>query len=459
MRECKITLNMRIKILAIIIWLSPILALANSSGVKISEIGASEPSGFEWVEIVNTGSAAVDISTWKFFEGNTNHGLKEVRGSSLLAPGEYAIIAQDAAKLVTKYPNLSHVFDSSWSTLTEAGEYIALKNTNGDIEEGFTYAAAPDGFLARTNLNIDDYTAANWKEVAQSSIGQANNNQPVVNPPPASSPPSTSSATSYQLPATSSAVSPPPPVSIKTDPLSLITLTVTVPPGVFGTRTMYGEHEGVGYEVYSYYSDFPALKIGDEITVHGELSTTNLLHRIKIKQSIDITKIGSTVVSPFDIRTIELEQSLIGRLAEVRGILLEIRGRKQFIVEYDGHELQVVLKTNTGLSLPRTEEGTPIRVTGIVGFRDGAFILYPRVASDLSVTIVSKNTNVKIATVEVKTPPPAPSALINTKKVPSVRTIGLTLILLGASSLLALLIRHRDKIFKSDKKQVTSDKE
>ena len=448
---------MRKLIITIFLFL-PSLALAGSSGVKISEIGASEPSGFEWVEIVNTGSVAVDISDWKFFEAETNHKLAVVRGTNSLAPGEYAIIAQDAAKLTSKYPNLTHVFDSSWSTLNESGEYIALKNSNGDLEESFTYIAASDGFLARTNLTINDYTGANWKEVDQSTIVQANiSSQPVTNPPPASPPPiSPSPSTSSEQASSTNNYSPP--TTNSNNSIPLITLTVTVPPGVFGTRTMYGEYGGAGYEVYSYYSDFPVLKTGDEIKVQGEISTTNLLHRVKIKQATDITKIGTATIVPVDINANELEQNLIGRLVEVRGTLLEVRGRKQFIVEYDGHELEVVLKTNTGLSLPRTEEGGAIRVTGIVGFRDGAFILYPRVVSDLSVTIVKKNPVVKIATVEANTPPPAPPAPANTNKVPPVRTIGLTLILFGASSMLALLIRHRDKIFKSSKQQDTSDK-
>lgn len=451
------------KLIIVIALFLPILVSANTSGIKISEIAASESSGFEWVEITNTGSTPIDLSAWKFFEDNTNHKLSAVRGANTIAPGEYAVIAQDAAKLVTKYPNLTHVFDSSWTSLKESGEYIALKDGSNVVEEGFTYLSAPKGFLARTDVLRDDYTSANWKEMDQSTIGQVNN--PVVVAPPASpSPPPANGSSNSPLQASSPTTTTSPTVTTASSQSSsapsipITTLTVTVPPGVFGMRTMYGEHDGIGYEIYSYYSSFPALLSGDEITVRGELVTTNLLHRIKIKQSTDIVKIGAASIVPLDLTAIELDNTVIGRLAAVRGSLLTIRGRNQFVVEYDGHEIEVVLKTNTGLSLSHTAEGTPIRVQGIIGFRDGNFILYPRMASDLSVTMVSKNTTVKIATVSKETPPP-PLPVPTTKNTPlPLRTIGLTLILLGASALIALLIRNRDKIFKRNNNQDTITK-
>ncbi len=439
--------------------LLPAIALANTSGIKISEIAASPTSGFEWVEITNTGSAPVDLANWKFFEDNTNHGLKAVRGGSVLAPGGYAVIAQDATKLLTKYPNLNQVFDSSWSSIKESGEYIAIKNNSNILEEGFTYLPAPKGFLARVDLFSDDYSALNWRELDQPTIGEKNvfaSLPPISDPAPAtvsSSPTAplvmTPSSTLPVVKNTATTSTPAPAASVVTIPQ--ITLIITVPPGMFGSRTAYGETaEGVGYEIYSYYSKFPSLMDGDKVNIRGEISITNLLHRIKIKTADDITKIGTATIAPIDAASEDLNNNFIGRLVEVNGTLLEIKGRKQFIVEYDGHELETVLKTNTGLSLPKTEEGSAIRVRGIIGFRDGAFILYPRFSSDLFAATIKKDNTVQAATISNDTVAPPAAPIIPSPQsttTHTARTVGLTLLLLGVSSFGALLIRHRDKLF------------
>jgi len=151
-------------------------AQTDSPTIVITEIGAYESSGHEWVEIHNVGSDAVDMTTWKFVEDGTNHGLTTSTDTSVLAPGSYGIIAQDGATFLADYSHVSvPVFDSSWGTLNESGETIGLRNSEGAMVEEFTYIAAPDFSLERIDPSVQDYTSANWIEHPDSNTAGAEN--------------------------------------------------------------------------------------------------------------------------------------------------------------------------------------------------------------------------------------------------------------------------------------------
>src|SRR3989344_2910155 len=81
----------------------------------------------EWIEVVNAGGDAVDLSEWKFFEANTNHKLTLVLGQATLPPGAYAVIVDNPEKFKNDWPGYSGVlFDSSFS-LNNTGETISLR--------------------------------------------------------------------------------------------------------------------------------------------------------------------------------------------------------------------------------------------------------------------------------------------------------------------------------------------
>ncbi|MFA6993488.1 MAG: lamin tail domain-containing protein [Patescibacteria group bacterium] len=176
---------------------------AEGSSVVISEIGAYEASNHEWLEIYNRGTEPVDLTGWKFYEDATNHSLKLVQGQSLiLAPGEYAIIAQVAENFVADYPAFGGlVIDSAWSSLKESGEEIGLKDSVGAVKELFTYISATAASLQRVDLVLDDYTAGNWQlHTSGNSAGRLNEfpapvepvdepEEPPVDPPPVEEPP------------------------------------------------------------------------------------------------------------------------------------------------------------------------------------------------------------------------------------------------------------------------------
>jgi DNA/RNA endonuclease YhcR with UshA esterase domain len=176
---------------------------AANTDVIFNEIGAYEPSGYEWIEIWNKGSEPVDMANWKLWEENgasQNHKLTTSTTDSVIAPGEYGAIVQDAAQFISKYPNFfGSIFDSSF-TLNESGEEIGLIDANGNSVEKFTYIPATHFSLQRKDPNSADYTSVNWAEQSSGNTLGAINIFDISPAPESTSTPPISTSTENQAP-------------------------------------------------------------------------------------------------------------------------------------------------------------------------------------------------------------------------------------------------------------------
>lgn len=158
--------------------------LAVSSDIVINEIGSYATSTHEWIEVWNKGDSDVDLGSWKFWENNTNHGLKAVSTTdSIISPNEYAVICQDGDVFLRDYPNfIGSVLDSAWSSLSENGEEVGLKDEAGNFIEKFTYLSTNQFSLERKDPFKMDYTTANWQEhISSSTVGFQNSNFVILN--------------------------------------------------------------------------------------------------------------------------------------------------------------------------------------------------------------------------------------------------------------------------------------
>jgi len=85
-------------------------------------------SGREWIEVCADNET--DLSTWKFFEEGSNHGLTLYQGDVLSAQG-CAVIVDDAGKFLEDMPSFSGtIYDSSWSTLKNTGETLTIRDAD-----------------------------------------------------------------------------------------------------------------------------------------------------------------------------------------------------------------------------------------------------------------------------------------------------------------------------------------
>lgn len=124
--------------------LFPYLAFAN---VEITEIMYDTPgsdSGREWVEVTNTGAENLDIGKYKLFENATNHGLTLVSGSSMLAAGTSAILADNPTKFLADYPSYAGPLFNTAFSLSNSGESLAIKDAGSSTLDSIAYAAMAD---------------------------------------------------------------------------------------------------------------------------------------------------------------------------------------------------------------------------------------------------------------------------------------------------------------------------
>ena len=114
-------------------------------------------TGREWIEVQNTGTEQVDLSTWKLFESNVSHKIT-ANSELILNPNEFAIIADNTAKFLVDNTGFSgKLFDSTFS-LSSAGEILSLRDPEGNDIDSVTYSpewgAKGNGFsLQKTSEN------------------------------------------------------------------------------------------------------------------------------------------------------------------------------------------------------------------------------------------------------------------------------------------------------------------
>ena len=105
------------------------------------DLKTGSDDGREWIEIYNDADTPADLSSFKFFEADTNHKLKLIQGDANIAPQGYAVIVSDPTKFKTDWPNFSGtIFDSTFS-LSNSGETLAIKDGDLIIDQ-YTYKSS-----------------------------------------------------------------------------------------------------------------------------------------------------------------------------------------------------------------------------------------------------------------------------------------------------------------------------
>lgn len=102
-------------------------------------------TGREWVEVTNTGSATVNLTTYRLFEADTNHKISIALGGAVLASGASAVIADNAAKFKTDWPTYTGVLFESAFSLSNTGETFSLKNGTSTTEDSVSYTSSWGG--------------------------------------------------------------------------------------------------------------------------------------------------------------------------------------------------------------------------------------------------------------------------------------------------------------------------
>lgn len=170
---------------------------------------------------------------------------------------------------------------------------------------------------------------------------------------------------------------------------------VAVEPGVFSSQYFYIVGSP-GLQIYSYKKDFPDLRLGDELSVSGELSEINGEKRLKISSASDISIISSG--SNPDCQKLscqELEETDLGTLVELEGEVLEKKSSNIYI--FDGsNESHVYVKKMTGIDISNVEVGDQLKVRGILSMSKDKKRVLPRYQEDITILNSSDNQGTQV---------------------------------------------------------------
>ena len=155
-----------VAVLAMAVVLSALASLPVSARVVITEImydpmpkeDQAADAGYEWLEVMNDGTQAVDMTAFHLMEGNTRHHIRESDDGRELRAGGIGIIAQDAAVFSGEYPEYTGpVFVSIFSFRQQGGigEKIGIYSIDDRVVmSSFTYVPDPRASGTGASLHI-----------------------------------------------------------------------------------------------------------------------------------------------------------------------------------------------------------------------------------------------------------------------------------------------------------------
>lgn len=161
---------------------------AAGGGVLLSEVlydVSGGDSGWEWVELYNSGDSAVDLSGWSLGNGGADYTYSKVQLSGIIPPGGTFVVGGPSTGPMNASPELDQVvdFDPDFQNSGGAGDGVGLfdvlaasvnastvpvdavvygpNNNNGLIDEtGFANAAEVNDAVAGSSIERTDLAGA-----------------------------------------------------------------------------------------------------------------------------------------------------------------------------------------------------------------------------------------------------------------------------------------------------------
>lgn len=323
------------------------------SVVIVSEVFPAPQSkqGEEFVEILNRGIDAVDISGWIMQVDKEKKFI--VPTSTFLEPGARRVFYKPVTKISLGNKGfLLELFDNTGHKMDE----LALKDT----EEGKSYSMIGDGWYwdVPSPYKFFLVPASTSTSVVKSPVDASVEKKQAQ-------PKSTSRKN-----------------TIKKSTVSVVEGIVTVPPGIFSSQYFYIATKDGGVQVYQSKKDFPSLEAGDKVSVVGKWSTVQNTKRILLtnKEAIDILD-TEQIVEPTKMMIKNMKTAPVGALVRISGQITELKTTNMYID--DGEEVLVVFKKGAEIDKKTIKEGGEVEVVGIVEHTAKGLQILPRSTEDI----------------------------------------------------------------------------
>lgn len=314
--------------------------------VIITEILPSPANGSEneFIELYNSGSEIVDLSGWFLDDGVGGSNPFEIPENSLILPGQYLVFYKsktsialndsgDQARLL--WPNLELAFGTPSYASAPQGQSWAR-----DSNQAWTWSTTPTPGAK----NIISHPEKFDTEPILVNIGEAR--------------------------------------KLEKGTQAQVEGVVIAVPGLFSDYYFYIQDESGGIQIYYSKAVFPGLKIGDIVSVIGEISSIGGEIRIKIDGVSGIMIIGSSdPPQPKKIKTGEVK-NYEGQLVMVSGRITQISGNTFYLDDGSG-SIRIYISTKTGIKKPKMFKGDWVTIIGIVSQTKLGFRIMPRLQSDV----------------------------------------------------------------------------
>lgn len=156
----------------------PAAAVATSGGVVINEIESDDGKNPDWIELVNTSAAAVDISGW-IVKDDDDTRTDAIPVGTTLAPGAFYVFTRPAMTFGLGKADAARLFRPDGTTLVDSYGWTAHATV--------TYGRCPDGVGAFTQTTTATPGATNTCAAASPTPSPTPTSTP--SPSPTSAPP------------------------------------------------------------------------------------------------------------------------------------------------------------------------------------------------------------------------------------------------------------------------------
>lgn len=355
-------------------------AVEYSDQVMINEL-LPNPSGTdttrEFIELVNSGKADVNLTGWQLTDGSNTYSF----------PAETQLKKQRYLAFFSAQTKIS---------LNNGGDTVSLLTPRGDLVSKITYDAAPGediSYMRGANNHFFWTTtptpnAANILTEIEEETGEKSEAQktPSAGAEKASSVKSTTTASAAKKSAAPKTVATFQTMTIsdarkadKNTKVKIIGL-VTARPKMLSDKFFYIQDGDSGIQVYSSKSDFPELKLGQEIEVSGTTSEAQGEKKINIAaEAIKILE-QKEVPAAQETLTGQVGEEQEGKLIVLKAAISRQSGKTFYLDDASG-EAKISITGN--FEKPEMKKGESVEITGIVGQTSAGYRVMPRQAEDI----------------------------------------------------------------------------
>ncbi len=346
-----------------------ILKPSYTDSVVINEV-LPDPVGSdtvaEFIELRNLKNTSVDLSGWQLDDiadgGSTPYVIPE---ATIINGSEYKVFLRSQTKIA----------------LNNNGDSVRLLDPNGDLKsmvtyttvigEGFSYSRGDSGDF-RISTTVTPSQENIFTQITETEEGDLNDEP---------------SEKGQVAGARSSKVELKNVRDAKPDTLIVTEGVISVPPGVFGKQYIYVA--GSGIQIYYSKGDWPALKLGDRISITGNLASNQGEARLKISQANNVTFMAhESAPQAHIVSTGDVDETLEGTLVTVQGHVTETSGDTFFIDDGSG-EVKIYIKSSTSIEKPVMKKGLAVTITGVVSETSSGYRVLPRFQEDIRLGLVA----------------------------------------------------------------------